>query len=695
MTNTTMKPSDSMINTLSEGMKLICAKLFSLLVLISLHSQACLGADLDPAEWVRRMHHQGANFQVVHDDSEHQTTLTAHLNQGGGQPYRITIPHAPVLGSTQTNTNPFKRGFDGREIFQINTACQSYVCPFQFFGIPGLEMEHQYTTEELSYGSSLPAILLHPEADNVEAGHYQLSPSHTRQLPSSYLYSDGRSFFLTRCIQERWYPIDAFGLPLNAANPVSVQYALNTGTNIALTEGFQIPGSPLGFLGRGFYSIEGNGVKMLGRNTLYSFRNPSGAIQALPPVHITLNPEQDTGSFFTDLANTSGLHPHVATLCFQGQNLPTRNYNRFVSLVSLASRLPNLNRLELSGRNLLDDSQFLGRLLNPAEQNPSLISVFTCCQNDNQYIENGFAGLSLANQEQALNILPNFTLFLKRLTVRNSMVINHTLLSNLVFGQFVNLDLEGCSYITQASVALLAERNPALQILNLSSTGLQSFKVDRSQDPILFRNLRELRLNSIHSLGEINLEVPLLTHISMDHCRNLDRLTLKGVTRLETLSCQNTSLIFSSFDQLFQQKRGHISLNINGCGNITGIDRTILETFSPGNALNQLNLNGRPEVRDHHVQILSFNTNLRKLYLSNTPIGPSGILALGLNRSLETLYLDACLVNEAVFLTLVENLRGNANLSQLCLGLKNNTISIGMRQVLNERKSQNLRLILN
>jgi hypothetical protein len=692
MINMAIKPDNSLMNIVLERMKLI-----SVIMMIFLQVQSNHAVDdLDLVEWVRRMHHQGANFQVVHDDSGHQTTLTAHLNQGGGQPYRIIVPHVPVPGSTQTNINPYKRGFDGREIFQINTVCQSYVCPFQFFGIPELEMEHIYTTEELSYGSSLPAILLHPQVDDVDAGHYQLSPSHIKHLPSSYLYSDRHSFFLTRCIQERWYPIDSFGLPLNLANPVVVQYALNTGTRIGLAEGYQIPGSPLGFLGRGFYSIEENGVRKLGGgNTLYSFRNQSGAIQALPPVHITLNPDQNTGVFFTDLANSSCLHPHVATLCFQGQNLASRNYNSFVSLVALTSKLPHLNRLEFSGRNLLDDSRFLGRLLNPVDQNPSLIKVFACCQSNNQYIENGFAGLSLVNQEQALATLPHFTLFLKRLTLRNSTAINDALLSNLVFGQLVNLNLEGCPYITQASVSLLAERNPALQILNLSSTRLQSFKLDRSRDPILFRNLGELRLSSILSLGEVNLEAPFLTYISLDHCRNLDRLALTSATSLETFSCQNTNLTFSSFDQIFQQKRGHISLNINGCNNITGIDKTILETFSPGNALNQLNLNGRSDVADHHVKILSFNTNLRKLYLSNTPIGPLGILALGLNRSLETLYLDACLVNEAVFLTLIENLRGNANLSLLCLGLRNSTISIGMRQVLHERKSQNLRLTLN
>lgn len=674
-------------------------------LLMSLQQQICQGAEQNVQEWVKNMRQQGAEFTVNHCDCEHQTSLEATLiHDDQQQSYPFTIIHTEIPQSKKTYENPHKRFCDSDEIYQVSTVIEDYICPLQIFGIPDLEFEHRYTTKELSYiPTSFPTILLPPGLGQINRGYYTLSPSFTKKLPSSYLYSDGQSFFLTRCLQEDWHPIDAFGLPTFNENSIQVKYAMNTQIKLTLEQGWQINGSSIGFPGRGFYGIETGGIKRIeGDDTLFCFSNYLGTNTDLPEFHIDIAAEQNLESFFKDILNSFSLYPYVTSISFLGQDIPTKNHNSFIGLACLTKQLSHLNRLELNGRDLLSDSRLLGGLITPGGNNPKFINLFSSCQIESDYIEKSLhtldiSSLSISEQENVISSLSHFSLYLKNLELKNWNKLNDGLIANFYLGQLLHLNLEGCSQITNASVILLAENNPGLQTLNLSLTHIDSFALPRFK-PVVFKNLQKLTLNNISSLLEINLESPLLTHISIDYCLNLDIMKLKKINLLEKLSCQYTKVKYSDLYNIIYEKKEYVHLNINGCGHLKGLEKKILETFSLGDNSEELSFYCNSadyrssDIRDPHARLLSFNTKLSKLYLNNTGIGSDGIRALGQNKTLTTLNLDECCVHESIFIELIENLKNNQNLRNLSIGLKNTKMTLEMKQTLNQLVNQQYNL---
>jgi hypothetical protein len=425
-------------------------------------------------------------------------------------------------------------------------------------------------------------------------------------------------------------------------------------------------------------------------------------VELLPPVSVVCNSQEERPGLFQDLINSKFLTPHLTSLRFLGDSNPTRDQNEFVGLVSLTKKFPNLRTVKVLERNLMADSQLLLALSDAPLENPGLLTLFRGCQQNTNHLEtlvnNGkISAFSTDNQVIALSALGNFAIYLRTIHLPNCMGLTDDLFSSLVQGQLRDVNLEGCANITNASVLNLSDRNPGLEVLNLSATGIVEFckREARRISEVTFRNLSKLTLNHMNALLEINLEAPLLSELSADNSGALDRLTLKSAANLQRLSCQSTQISARDLYRIFDLKKGTFSLNIAGSSIIKGVDRTVLETFSDTNVKKEFFCNNAG-VNDDQVCVLALNPKITKLSLSNNSgIMNRGLIALGQNRTLKSLYLDSMSFHETVFLTLMDSLKNNPTLEVLSLGIKDGRISPGIQERLRALKNLSLNLILN
>ncbi|MBM3633602.1 MAG: hypothetical protein FJX03_07900 [Alphaproteobacteria bacterium] len=709
------------------------AKLLIFTALIGANIHSIKGVEPDANEWVKRIQHLASErytpdaeepqvryqhqveFGVSHNDVDHVTTITASKYYVNGDQQKVPVVeqngkkqesfrHAVVPSSVKTYFSPQKRYFDGAQLYKTNTVCKDFVYPVQILDIDGLEDWHGYSSKELAHGDVLTTMILSPDTEEL-GEYYDTSPCQTHLLPSSYLYSDGKVFYLTRVYSEQWHPIDKFGLPSRRTNPLQVQYVLKTHKTLKLSDGYKIKDFDGDFLDEGFYSIETKELvrKDGNRKFKYSFENTnSGSVELLPPVSVACSSAEERQDLYQELINSNFLSPYLTSLTFLGDSTPTRDPNEFVKLVSLTKKFPNLSSVEVLGRNLMADSQLLLALSDAPVKNPSLLTLIRSCQQDTQYLETlvnsgRISTLSADNQVISLSALGNFAIYLTTVHLPNCKGLIDSLFSTLIQGQLRDVNLEGCSNITNASVLNLSDKNPALEALNLSTTGIVEFckKEGGRSSAVTFRKLTMLTLNDMGSLLEISLEAPLLTELSADNSIRLDRLTLRSAANLQKLSCQNTQILAADLYRIFDLKKGIFSLNVGGCSTIRGMDRKVLETFSDEYTEKKFYAN-EAGVNDDQVCALALNTKLTNISLSNNPgITIRGVIALGQNRTLKSLYLDRMSFHETVFLTLLDGLNNNLTLTVLSLGIKDGNISVGTKARLEALKRQNFKLIVN
>ncbi len=398
--------------------------------------------------------------------------------------------------------------------------------------------------------------------------------------------------------------------------------------------------------------------------------------------------------------------------------------------------------------NLLEGSE----QLNPLEALDKLREVVAADQSSlaNQLMQAEGVNVDFASltDEQATNILkkidfsklpaPIVQSILSQLTTTpfRDLPLSHasTLTSNTLlrfnFTLLTALDLSYCQQLTEDIAQQVLERAPFIRKLNLS--GISSF-------------LQIQGAFSLRTFEVTSLDLKNITHLYLNHCKNLHTLMLSG-DYLAVVECESTALkkleIHSKTLSNFNLKNNESltdtnldvtvtscpnlrRLNLEGCTQITGKEFREKFPFYPyslfttvedeqlkkavlsllENDITSLDLNRR-KIGDSGAkalaEALTHNSSLQTLNLRGNEIGDSGSVALAealkSNSSLQTLKLGYNQIGASGAAALAEALKSNSSLQTL--KLRNNQIgasgSAALAEALKSNSSlQTLRLESN
>jgi len=190
-----------------------------------------------------------------------------------------------------------------------------------------------------------------------------------------------------------------------------------------------------------------------------------------------------------------------------------------------------------------------------------------------------FKDVSEPDQQVILDLIKGKSF--QELILRNMKALTDKYITtNMIWDHLKVINLRGAVTLTETSLAPIAERVPALEQLNLSYIlGLRSLvkKTLRKEDPILFPSLLSLNVSGCSSLESVRLEAPLLTHIKMDQCPQLQTLQLTCPS-LKTIDLQNNSqLTDEKLDRGLSACPSLTGLSLQGCPLITEPD--LRETY--------------------------------------------------------------------------------------------------------------------
>ena len=674
------------------------------------------------------------DFQATPDNTNHRTRLVAHFYFQDGQ-RRIDISETNEhlkeiqhreLPEVHRFSNPLMRHYQG-QIRSVNVVTRYYERPCFVLGIPGLEFIHSYVSQTLEAGREYNATLTEPDSQGLR-GYYQVLAPRTQILGSRYLYSDGSHLYLTRHISEEWNSLTD-GL-VNIRVPV--KYVVHLGHRLTLgpCQFINLMPSPDEFPKQGLYLVEGNGLRLVEedqdnnlRYRLLPTNNPAN-LAILPSITVEMDEDGSIGEYLLDISNSEPLLACVRTLKFPVGLFPTNTMETFVSLLSLKRRLPQLENLDVGGRNLMEEGRSLLALMNncapEALLGRNVLEELFNEQRNQNIVGVFFEGFDFALHDQArqksiLDSLMIFSKFIINLSLRNCTRLDESYVPQIFQGQLVHANLQGCSAVTNSVVDFIVGHNPNLLSLDLSGTAVNLF--GEKGAPKLFPQLQTLVLNNCPSLSGVYLNAPLLATLRINDDRLLETVSVLGAN-LRHISCRNTRIKDESLFGIFDQTKQFIELDIAGCTQLTLTGQRIFLSLNDVNERTGLFTNAG--LKDNAARVLSLSRTLTSLNFCGNNIGEQGILSfcanaslididlsnnkigtvgaraiaelLRRNRTVKTLYLKDNLIDDEGAHAIAQVLGQNTTLQ--LMDLTNNRISEGAKIQLKNSKSQILQKLL-
>jgi hypothetical protein len=627
----------------------------------------------------RLQHH--VEFQAIHNDSLHQTSLEACFYFQDGQDRvnvassneNVKIIQHRELPDVHRLHDPLKRHYQG-QIRAVNAVRVKYELPCFVLGIPELEFDHSYVSQKLDCGIEYAATLTEPRPGVLRYGYYNVKAS-AQILPSHYLYSNGNHFFLTRHISEEWISLND-GL---VNNRTPVRYVMHTPYPLTL-DSFQfinLSGEPATFPKKGLYVLAGNEWKLCeeGEGNVFRYKllptNNQVNQAAFPCVTLNFSNDTSLSDFLLDISNSVVLYPFVKSIKFPDGMLPTNKLSTFIGLLSLKGKLPNLNELCVGGRNLLEESRNLLALINnsPPETlrgRDAFDELFTRQRKQNilgVFLEGfDFSGRDTTAQKTILESVMIFTPYITNLTLKKCGSFIESYLPHLFQGQLLHANFQGCIGLPNNVANLIGGVNPGLESLDLSGTSINY--IGTKEAPLVFPLLQKLVLNDCLSLCGAHLNAPNLGTLFLNEDRLLEHLTVLG-THLKQISCRNTRIKEESLYEIFKQTKQYIDLDLTGCSQLTLIGQRVFLSLNNENQKTAVLAN--ENLMDSAARVLAVSKTLTSLNLSGNSIGGPGILAFCSNVFLTILKLDRNKIGNVGAQAVAELLRQNRMIQRLYL----------------------------